>query len=173
MITIRYGVFETNSSSSHSICINNSNSKIDCIDSEYIITNLLDGRGAWHIKPEDVTFSRSPFRYLGKFSEKVRYALACRIDRNDIENIIRKYIPEFSSFDFVDIDSMWYGTDDCILPGWLKSNNVSLEDFLTDGKYFVICDGDEYCIYHNMKKCNIISNNVSTTCKQWYEEDDE
>lgn len=164
MFSIRSGVFETNSSSSHSICIRNRSTENTIeVDVDNICDNLLNGRGAWKIKEEDVCFGRSPFRYLSKFSEKVLYAIACRIDTDDIENIVRKYVPEFSSFMFVDEDDYGYGrgyTDDCILPGWLNSNNVSLEDFLTDSRYFVICDGDEYCIYHDMMKLGFIDSSV-------------
>ena len=102
---IRRGVFETNSSSSHSMCIQN-NATDDCMDTEHIINDLLNGRGVWKIK--DNSYGRSPFRFLNKFSEKVLYAVAIYgygadeddpVDEiNQIERIVRKYVPEFSSF---------------------------------------------------------------------------
>ena len=177
MIQYRNGVFETNSSSSHSICINNDKPNELYIDTDNICDNLLNGRGAWKIKEEDVTFGRSPFRYLSTFSEKVLYAVANHIDISDIEDIVKKYIPEFSSFIFVDYDkdknnywAMGY-TDDSILQPWLNSEGVSLEDFLTNRRYFVICDGDEYNIFSDLVKLGVCKNHPDPIMNI-YEEDD-
>lgn len=161
MIQIRSGVFETNSSSSHSICVRNDKTTFN-VDADNICDNLLNGRGVWRIHEEDVSFGRSPFRYLSKFSEKVCYALANGIKVDTLKNIVQKYVPEFTGFDFT-FSSKYYPTgytDDNILPRWLTTNNVHLEDFLTSEKYFVICDGDEYCIFSDMIKSNIISDKV-------------
>ena len=43
MISIRRGVFETNSSSSHSIAINSNSDKID-VDRDYILENFINGK---------------------------------------------------------------------------------------------------------------------------------
>ena len=131
IITIRPGVFETNSSSSHSICIRNDKSDL-CVDRENIVDNILNGRGEWKIT--GMYFGRAPFRYLAKFSEKVIYALANGINYHDIEDIVK----------------------------WLEHHSVSLRDFLTKDSYFVICDGDEYCIYSDMIASGIISKCVDT-----------
>ena len=156
-IAIRSGVFETNSSSSHSICIRNDRDNL-CIDRENIVDNILNGRGEWKIT--GMYFGRSPFRYLAKFSEKVIYALANNLDYIEIENIVRKHVPEFTEFKFV-TESGCGQTDDYILDSWLISNHVSLEDFLTKDSYFVICDGDEYFIFSDMIESGIISKSVN------------
>lgn len=174
MIQIRNGVFETNSSSSHSICINNS-AKNDCMDIDNIIDNLLNGRGVWKLKDTDITFGRAPFRYLSKFSEKILYAIACRVDIHDITDIVKDIIPEFTEFKFEHDNpfEMWWGTDDAILEGWLEHNNVSLRDFLTGNQYFVICDGDEYCIFSDMIKCGIVDDSKLKRDRDWFEDEDE
>lgn len=47
---------------------------------------------------------------------------------------------------------------DIILLGiFLKKENISLEEFLINKKYVVICDGDEYCVYDDMKKAGLIN----------------
>ena len=97
-ITVRSGVFETNSSSSHSICIRMDKDNL-CIDRDNIVDNILNGRGEWKIT--GMYFGRSPFRYLAKFSEKVIYALANSIDYREIEDIVKKYVQEFTGFKFV------------------------------------------------------------------------
>ena len=166
--TIRRGVFETNSSSSHSMCIQN-NATDDCMDTEHIINDLLNGRGAWKIK--DNSYERSPFRFLNKFSEKVLYALAVygyddEKDPNNeirqIENIVRKYVPEFSSFDTSDTNSYYkFGyAENTGFDTWLKNNNITLEEFITSNKYAVVVDGDEYDIFTDMIKCGIIREDI-------------
>lgn len=167
-ITVRSGVFETNSSSSHSICIRMDKDNL-CIDRENIVDNILNGRGEWKIT--GMYFGRSPFRYLAKFSEKVIYALANSIDYREIEDIVKKYVPEFTGFKFVTESGGGY-TDDYILGAWLINNHVSLEDFLTKDSYFVICDGDEYCIFSDMLNSGIISKSVNDTNRYYYNNDD-
>ena len=159
IITIRSGVFETNSSSSHSICIRNDKNDL-CVDRENIVDNILNGRGEWKIT--GMYFGRSPFRYLAKFSEKVIYALANGINYHDIEDIVKDNIPEFTGFKFVTESGSGY-TDDYILSGWLEQHSVSLRDFLTRDSYFVICDGDEYYIFSDMLDSGIISKSVNST----------
>ena len=159
IITIRSGVFETNSSSSHSICIRNDKNDL-CVDRENIVDNILNGRGEWKIT--GMYFGRSPFRYLAKFSEKVIYALANGINYHDIEDIVKDNIPEFTGFKFVTESGGGY-TDDYILSGWLEQHSVSLRDFLTRDSYFVICDGDEYYIFSDMLDSGIISKSVNST----------
>lgn len=48
------------------------------------------------------------------------------------------------------------GTDDYLIEGWLKKYNISLEEFLTNKRYVVICDGDEYCIWDHLKESGLI-----------------
>ena len=169
IITIRSGVFETNSSSSHSICIRNDKSDL-CVDRENIVDNILNGKGEWKITGE--YFGRSPFRYLSKFSEKVIYALANGINYHDIEDIVKDNIPEFTGFKFINNEysdgspATGY-TDDFILSGWLEHHSVSLIDFLTKDSYFVICDGDEYGIFSDMLNSGIISKSVNDTNRHY------
>lgn len=166
---IRRGVFETNSSSSHSMCIQN-NATDDCMDTEHIINDLLNGRGVWKIK--DNSYGRSPFRFLNKFSEKVLYAVAIYgygadeddpVDEiNQIERIVRKYVPEFSSFEK---SKYCYGNgygyvENTGFGAWLNQNNITLEDFLTSNKYAIIVDGDEYNIFRDLVECGVIDPDI-------------
>lgn len=158
MFTIRCGMFETNSSSSHAICVRGKGETSVNVEE---VEQILDNDGKWIINDGDCCYGRSPFRYLSTFKEKVLYALACfgGLDE-DVSAIVAKYVPRFTGFD-VELTEQakarleeencypmtYFYTDDSILYPWLKSHRVSLEDFLTSDKYFVICDGDEYCIY--------------------------
>lgn len=49
------------------------------------------------------------------------------------------------------------GVDDYMLSGFLKDEGVTLEEYLTNKKYVVIQDGDEYYYWDNMKKAGLIN----------------
>ena len=101
---IRSGVFETNSSSQHSLCIMKKNEHYtpEEISSDFY---LLDDKNTgekdceWHIWDHDMDFGRSPFRALGTFHDKWLYACASLVhDYNDavykeLEAIALKYVP--------------------------------------------------------------------------------
>ena len=42
-------------------------------------------------------------------------------------------------------------SDDCFLNNFLEETKVTLKEFLTNKKYVIIQDGDEYCYWENMK----------------------
>ena len=50
--------------------------------------------------------------------------------------------------------------DDNILSGFLKKEGITLEEYLTNKKYVVIQDGDEYCYWDDMKKAGLINMNA-------------
>lgn len=160
MIQIRDNTFETNSSSSHSLIITD-------FDGKYTPEEMMKGVFLWNDNEErmyesDLEFYRSPFQLLATFESKSRYAIASSDGRlvEKVEEIWYKYIPNFNGFRFDMRDDYWDdeikdwveadspvpdygGTDDYEIEGWLKSYNVSLEDFLTMRRYMVVCDGDE------------------------------
>lgn len=165
MINIRNGVFETNSSSSHSICINNANQTVSADLSAYI-----DDNGMWSINGIDLEFYRAPFRVLTSPEAKIRYAIACTAylgKESDkfqmIEQTVQEIEPKFKHFVF--LPSKWFGgsdpdmggTDESILFPWLEENHVNLKEFITSGKYFVVCDGDEYNIFSDLVKTGIVN----------------
>lgn len=164
-ISIRQGVFETNSSSTHSLCIlNHSDKNIDTH------TNEIDENGTWKFEEGELDFYRYPFRFLRTFEDKVRYAIAnCYNWGNDYDkirenimpiiDIVKKYNPNFVQFEFakshgrIDVG----GTDDYALNSWLENNNITLEDFLINPRYAVICDGDEYCTFDRLIDLGLIN----------------
>lgn len=50
--------------------------------------------------------------------------------------------------------------DEDILSGFLKDEGITLEEYITNKKYIVIQDGDEYCHWDNMKKSGLINMNI-------------
>lgn len=157
-ISIRQGVFETNSSSMHSLCIlNHSDKNIDTY------TNKIDENGIWKFEEGELDFYRYPFRFLHTFEGKVKYAIANYESNYEsiilISDIVKKYNPNFVRFEFAKshgrIDTG--GTDDYALNSWLENNNITLEEFLINPRYAVICDGDEYCTFDKLIDLGLIN----------------
>ena len=171
----RYGVSETNSSSSHSMCINtNVRNDVPDIDRERVI-NLLNGAGIWRINGDNNYFERGPVQLIEEFSDKVQYALAWFDSGNvtkdwreqkikEITDVIKKYVPEFNGFEFVGIYEKGFGyARNSEFGKWLTENNISIEDFLTKRRYFVIVDGDEHNIFTGMADLGMIDSAVRIT----------
>ena len=190
MIQIRDNTFETNSSSSHSLIITD-------FDGKYTPEEMMKGIYLWEDKEtrmyeSNLEFYRSPFSLLATFESKSRYAIASSQGHlaDEVEKIWRKYIPNFNGFKFdmkteeydydkkewVDLDEpkpIYGGTDDYQIEGWLKSYNVSLEDFLTMRRYMVVCDGDEYREWYHIldsglvDKSHIIHDSEKEVAEEW------
>ena len=190
MIQIRDNTFETNSSSSHSLIITD-------FDGKYTPEEMMKGIYLWEDKEtrmyeSNLEFYRSPFSLLATFESKSRYAIASSQGHlaDEVEKIWHKYIPNFNGFKFdmeteeydydkkewVDLDEpkpIYGGTDDYQIEGWLKSYNVSLEDFLTMRRYMVVCDGDEYREWYHIldsglvDKSHIIHDSEREVAEEW------
>ena len=170
MRQIRNGVFETNSSSMHSLVIKKDSGYYT--NEELIEDIYLDKNGTWDIwNDEQISFGRFPFKCLATFESKVRYAIGSlcgyRSDAEakfkEIERIVTEVVWECTSislptrryslsgeisYGYVDID---------ILTPFLENEGISLREFLTNKKYVVIVDGDEYCIWDSMKQSGLVN----------------
>ena len=176
---IRNGVFETNSSSMHSLVIRKSN---EYYTNEELHENLWLSDGKWEIWKDDrLTFGRYPFNCLCTFESKVRYAIAslCGYRRDaaekfeEIKNLVLEIIPDCRSIELPtvylygededgedDEEVVCYGyVDEDILSSFLENENISLKEFLTNKKYVVIVDGDEYCIWKSLKESGLVDAN--------------
>lgn len=101
---IRREVFETNSSSQHSICImKNTNyyTQEEIARYFYLFNDMDSGekKCVWNIWEGDLEFGRSPFRAIGNFRDKWLYACAALVhEYNDdrykqLVNLALKYVP--------------------------------------------------------------------------------
>lgn len=162
-LTIRKSMFETNSSSMHSIIITKNNDSYD-------EKELKVYKGILRFLEDDIEFSRSPFQFLNTWRGKVAYAIAsyCQeYERDDeeakefisnLETIIKKHVEDFDHIELPDPEDTWYpyGYVDHqsagLLQKFLSKENVTLEDFIFIPKYIVVIDGDEYCIFNDMKR---------------------
>lgn len=167
MIQVRRSVFETNSSSSHSIIVMNSGqleSKQEILDRMWIYNGKLDIR--------DNEFGRSPFRILYNAEDKITYVFAYYANdeekSREIEDIVKRNLPEVTSFDFPEeysyiqkkyfenrgyVDHQSYG----LLDRLLSMKNITLEEFIFNSKYAVVIDGDEYNIFLDMLSKGLIN----------------
>lgn len=229
--TIRNGVWETNSSSCHALAILKPKPN-DYYTREEISDSVWLWKGKLQFSDWNMHFGRSPFRTLGEFEGKLRYAVACLVSKygdkyyNELFNICKRHVDGFVDFEFpkkmnscrgifgndndpkegdwdfeyakteeqmeeylrenfpmpndeeIDFwtydrdegeepDKYWHwryfnfgSTDDYMLKGWLDKAGITLEEFLTNRRYIVICDGDEYCIWDDMKKSGLINTDI-------------
>ena len=173
---IRRGVFETNSSSMHSIVV----TKNDVCDKDYLKYYPRSKRkiSVWE---GDLEFERSPFNILATAIHKFRYAIASFLGNATYEHLSKDGEPDdyllemmvsFNSlassiFDGCEginypdnLDYYSFGHVDhesCrLLERFLKIENISLEEFIKNPKYIVVIDGDEYQVFNSMKKAGLI-----------------
>ena len=101
---IRYGVFETNSSSQHSLTVMKRVDKFtteEILEDIFLSNNLETGEEncEWDIWEHEMEFGRSPFRALVTFADKWMYACASLVSEynddvyNELKEIAFKYIP--------------------------------------------------------------------------------
>lgn len=172
MKQIRRNVFETNSSSSHSLVITTDN---EHYTREEINKNFYMTDGIVRLWESSLEFYRSPFDMLVTFKDKLRYAIASSNGNfvDQCRELCCKYVDGFVDFEFDTKDYVWDsevkdyveadvpipnygGTDDYQIEGWLKKYNVSLEEFLTNKRYIVVVDGDEYNCWLHIKDSGLV-----------------
>jgi len=175
MKTIRKGVFETNSSSSHSFVIRTD----DCIENadiyythaEMLEELRLNKQGDYKSYGE-WDFGRAPFRPLFTFEDKFRYAWASfqyeSEKQTELIEVVRELVPEFKSF----TPPMYCALDENMLDYWLDSNGVTLKEFLTNKKYVIIQDGDEYNIWRDMVRAGLVDTKHIENKEGWYTGDE-
>lgn len=162
MKKIRSSVFETNSSSMHAVCIANNKNSDRYPPSDIIKMNYIDSNGFMYVYYDELSFGRYPFKILFSLYEKTLYAIASfgeeKFDEltqifktayNDAVKEINshstyqhRYFEGFQMPDnyYGDIDHQSFG----MLQGFLKSNNITISEFLLNPKYIIVIDGDEY-----------------------------
>jgi len=167
MIQIRHNVFETNSSSSHSLIMLKEDKPLEqFVDPEY----LLNDKGQLRLWPDMIEFGRSPFQFLTTWYERLCYAIACfAYDdemRDKLEEICYSRVIGFKGFRFPTRDYYERHPDDFtekynygyvdhqsmdLLENFLNNNGISLEEFIFNDRYIVVIDGDEYNIFDTIR----------------------
>lgn len=161
MKKIRNEVFETNSSSMHSICIVKNKTEDRYTPKEIVDGVWVFGDGSVELSYDECSFGREPFEILCNLFRKTLYAFASfGAERSD--EITRIFVKAYNEaadkvgedhmrefcFDTDYDDEVYYGDIDHqsrgLLQRFLDNNKISLEEFLLNPKYVVVIDGDEY-----------------------------
>ena len=166
---IRKNTFETNSSSMHSLVITKKAKPYDSWDKElYHYGDTFELYGCCDTN----TFGRHPFEVLSSPKDKLRYYVAHYIgfkkDKSKIKPV-KELIHKLTGCDkrkiiltYEELES-WRSTKPVKSYGWagvndtgedvfdyIEENNISLEEFITDPRYTIIVDGDEYQEFKKM-----------------------
>ena len=162
MIQIRNNVFETNSSSAHTVAVKNHD------EWDFDLKWLLDENGVFELwSTSDLEFGRSPFDVLCTTYQKIPYFIAT-YGFKKISKIIMDNIPQVKSVKKPRIDSSWddpdlkQGIDHQsvgMLEYFIEKNNITIEEALFNNKYIIIIDGDEYNTWGKMINCGLINTN--------------
>lgn len=162
-IQIRKGTFETNSSSMHSLVITNEKDARFTTEEMRKSVNI-NSDGVITLSCYDMYFGND-FGILSTFGEKLRYylpALCCSTLENPtlnrIKEVVKKCIPEFTDFNFTDVDNdhICGYVEDSYMAKHINTNE-KLYDLLTLRSNIIIVDGDGYCIFNDFVKsplCN-------------------
>lgn len=162
MRKIRNGVFETNSSSMHSICIAKNKTEDRYSPQQIVESVYVWSDGAIHLDYDECSFGRAPFEILCNLYRKTLYAFAS-FGAERADEITRIFVKAYNeaadkvggdrmrefSFETDYDDEVYYGDVDHqssgLLQRFLDNNKITLEEFLLNPKYVVVIDGDEYC----------------------------
>ena len=183
---IRRGVFETNSSSMHSIVV----TKENLIKNE----DVYLWHGKLNLYNDDLEFDRSPFEILSTPKRKMCYAIASILPKSFYGHITEDedgvpvadeyLVGKFDEFDqlasklFDGCNGIDYPTDTkhndkyewdvpycgyvdhdsaSLLTKFLDKEGITLYEFISNPKYIVVIDGDEYCVFNSMKEAHLIN----------------
>ena len=161
-IQIRKHSFETNSSSQHTLVITQNSTHITSEEIQEELEYELTYSG--YIQPDNIYFGRRPFRLICSFKDKLFYAIAALIEKEndpiqkEIEKILKKHIPHFKGLRFKHSDT-GFAEDYGKLKEFLDKTKTSIEEFLTNRQYVIIQDGDEYEDWKAFKKW-ILNTNI-------------
>lgn len=101
--------------------------------------------------------------YMGTDGEYYHYYVK---DGKNIRATRLPYDIEYNDYGSIDHQSAG------MLSGFLKSHNITLEEFLTNKRYIIIIDGDEYCELDNLFASGLVNlDNISETYPYKLKED--
>lgn len=155
MRQIRKSTFETNSSSAHSLVILKedllSKALEDAQENLFYTDEEIAKDMKWACGYMSWEFSRFPFRVLTDFWEKFAYAYANGFSQAELNAIVEELSPSCDKVEYKDAY-----VDEKILQSFLDSQKITLKEFLSSRKYIVICDGDEYFVWNQLKNSGVI-----------------
>ena len=180
MIQIRSNCFETNSSSSHSLVIKPG---CDYYTPEEVFEELRwcceedpNNSGKYIYTPciysDEACYHRYPFKVLTTFRDKLFYLYAhapfreyppkgkriyprYQVEYYKVTNYIKKHLPWLSRVEW----NRFYDKPSSEAHGFtgaLKMAGLDWYNYLFNKNIVVICDGDEYNVWSDLKKANLV-----------------
>ena len=174
IIKKRINVFETNSSSCHSLAIRDTIDTLEDARTDNYVNSIAElandltpENNLEFDNEEELEFGWGP-EVKSSVRDKIAYAIASEYDIEEIEEIIRRHIPEFNRIilplikdmeikpwwyderykkeDAIDDNAVYYGSIDHDSVGTLQSylgrNNISLEEYIFNSNLAMIIDND-------------------------------
>lgn len=159
---IRRGCFETNSSSSHSICVTKNDYLLKSEDFEdYPEKIYVHKDGEWNLAwdKEELDFERHPFKFLCTFEDKVKFAIASLcggyIDKekqkeqfNLIVQTVQSINPKIKSIKLPEKEETLYYDE----KGKLIPDSIVHFDYENDRYYYILngheCNVAKTDLYH-------------------------
>ena len=188
---IRYGTFETNSSSMHSLVVVKDPRPYN--QHELAFNAYVDYKGQYELFDyDDGHYDRSPFQVLRTPREKLKYWVAhsCYDDHKEEEisenieramnllkektnlkqkQIVLKTRDKYYPYGYVD-----YNDSGEEVFEYLKRKNIPMEEFVMNPKYVVCVDGDEYQELKKLFDSNILNSatveDMSSGLRFWSED---
>ena len=161
----RIGIFETNSSSCHSLAIrDNIDTLEDARTDNYVnsiaelVSELTPEHNLKFEYEEELEFGWGP-EVKSSVKDKIAYAIASEYDIEEIEEIIRRHIPEFNRIKLLTIKETWRRDEKSLDPdalytgyidhdslgtlqSYLARYNISLEEYIFNSNFSMIIDND-------------------------------
>ena len=165
MYQIRQGVFETNSSSAHSLIIKKTGVVItpDNFDTE--ARTWIGKEDTIRYWDSELEFGRSPFNILSRLDQKLAYVTAAFEEQRDrIIAEVMKRLPNIKGVRFPkdwETDEPVYGWIDhqslYMLPYAVQKEEIDPVDLILDTRYIIVIDGDEYGVLGDMVQNGLIN----------------
>ena len=177
MINIRRNVFETNSSSMHSLVVVKNPKPYDSRELHLNCYNPEHSYELFGWGEDDANFGRHPYKVLRDPQDKLRYYVAHELgncEKYEKIDEIKEFISKHTSVPVSKISITvrnrdegkrdYYGYIEHNDTGespfeYLNRKHISMEEFIMNPKYVVIVDGDEYGEFKKLFESNILDAN--------------
>lgn len=167
MFNIRQNVFETNSSSQHTIAVMKKEN--DYFTNDEVISEFDNHKVVFN--DCELSFGRYPFEILTSFKQKMGYLIGeyCGYDESNrdgtidqLTEICKEIDPQFINIElpkYKDGTTIYGGIDhqsSAVLSSFISNKGLTFKEFLLNKRYIIIVDGDEYCTWGNILDTNLI-----------------
>lgn len=165
IIKKRINVFETNSSSCHSLAIRDAIDTLEDARTDNYVNSIVElandltpENNLEFDNEEELEFGWGP-EVKSSARDKIAYAIASEYNIEEIEEIIRRHIPEFNRIKLLTIKETWRRDEKSLDPdalytgyidhdslgtlqSYLARYNISLEEYIFNSNFAMIIDND-------------------------------